>query len=188
MKRFTLLFALLLMVSGSLSAQKALRLYGSYAATDFEEQVEPAQAFGFGASFGSQFAALFEAGLEFNMLAQPWKFESTMDNYTLSTEYTNMMIGAYLKVDIPLVIIEPYVKGGIGYYMGKVTVNARDLSEDYDFKGAMGYSVGAGVDIFLGLYGEVVYHMVEQEFKDVEDADPFKYNNFALNVGWKFSF
>jgi hypothetical protein len=98
-----------------------------------------------------------------------------------------MMIGAYLKVDIPLVIIEPYVKGGIGYYMGKMTVNAGDLSEDYDFKGAMGYSVGAGVDIFLGLYGEVVYHMVEHEFKDIE-GDPFKYNNFALNVGWKFSF
>jgi hypothetical protein len=73
--------------------------------------------------------------------------------------------------------------------MGKMTLTHGDVSQDYDLKGAVGFSVGAGVDIFLGLYGEVVYHMVNQEFDEDEyDIGSFKYNNFALNVGWQFNF
>jgi hypothetical protein len=181
------------MLAASLSAQKVLRLHGTYAITDFEEEIttEPAKTFGFGASIGGKFASLFEVGVEFNMLAKPWEYDITDDYFgSLNAEYTNMMAGAYFQVDIPLVIIEPYARAGAGYYMGKMTLDYMDASNDYDFAGVFGYNLGAGIDLFGFLYAEVVYHFVDQKFKDEElmGDDTFRYNHIAANAGVKFTF
>lgn len=191
MKKLSLITAILMVMASALSAQTALRLYGVYTTTDFDEdmQSEAASTYGFGASLGGRFAGVLEAGIDFNMTATPWKFEQNSGFGTFTAEYTNMMAGAYLKAGIPLGIVEPYAKVGAGYYMGKATLSYAGESEDFDYKGVIGYSYGVGIDFGFGLYGEYILHKVDQMLDDTEIAtDTFQYNNNAINVGWKFTF
>jgi len=186
----TLSLTLIMAVSG-FAGEKVLGLNAGISNSAFEDQTEAASTLSFGASFGNKFAGLFEGGVEFNMLASPYELVNKTDHYKETLSITQTMVGVYAKVNIPLVIVNPYIKGGLGYYMGSMEYKLEEWGDtdktEKDFKGALGYNVGAGVETFLGIYGEVMFHIVEREL-DVEDAVSAAFNNVAVNVGYRFEF
>ena len=79
------------------------------------------------------------------------------------------------------------MRGGAAYYSGKWK---SDDSDDTNVKGSMGFNIGAGVDFLMGLYGEVVYHIVSHEL-DMENlpselSGSKGYNSVQVTVGYSF--
>jgi hypothetical protein len=105
---------------------------------------------------------------------------------TTEVKFSQSFYGAYVRwYVLPLPAITPYLRGGAAYYSGKWS-NGGDL----DMKGSIGFNIGAGVDFLMGLYGEVVYHIVSLE-PDIEnlpaDAAGSKgYNSIQVTVGYSF--
>ena len=60
-------------------------------------------------------------------------------------------------------------------------------SVDVDFDGAVGFNIGAGIGTESGLYGEFIFHIVTQEFKDDPTGTSFGVNNFGAHIGYSFS-
>ena len=69
----------------------------------------------------------------------------------------------------------------MGYYTGKLSGDG----DDVNMKGSMGFNIGAGVDLLMGLYGEVVYNIVSME-PDVEGGVSKKFNSVQVMVGYSF--
>lgn len=191
MRRLLITISIVAAMATSGFSSSALGLKVGYLATAFEDQDEAAQSLGFGVSYSAKKLELFDAGLEFNMLASPWEFTDKSEFYTQKYTFTQTMIGLFVKVDIPLVVLTPYVRAGLGYYMGKVEAEISEggqtMSAENDMKGALGYNLGAGVETFLGIYAEVIFHIVEREI-DVKDTEPFGANNVAANIGYRIEF
>ena len=192
MKSFVLILSLVLMLSVSgFAGEKFLGVKAGLASTSFEEQTEAASSLAIGVTLGTKVAPIIETGLEFSMLTSPWEFEETEFDYKMTARFTQTMVGVYAKVDLPLAVINPYVRAGLGYYMGKMEVEQSAFgtteSGSEDFKGAIGYNLGAGVTTFLGIYAEVVFHIVSREL-DVDGAEAFGANNVHINAGYQFVF
>jgi hypothetical protein len=187
MKIFSLTLILVLFAAFSVNAgDMVFGLNAGSAVTSFEGQTDAATSISFGAHVGNKVLPILETGLEFNMLASPWEFEADFLGQKMTQKVSQTLVGAYAKVAIPLVVVNPYVRAGIGYYMGNLEFSLNDYSEKADFKGAIGYSVGAGADLLLGFYAEVMYHIVSREL-DLEDAgDAADFNNLMINVGYNF--
>ena len=192
MKSLSVVLSLVLMLSFSaMAGEKILGVKAGLANTAFEDQEEAAGSLAIGATLGMKVAPIIETGLEFNMLTSPWEFEEKIDVSTYTMRVSQTMIGVYAKVDLPLAILNPYVRAGLGYYMGKMEMEAQEFGEtqsgEENFKGAIGYNLGAGVNTFLGIYAEVIYHIVEREL-DVDGVEAFGANNVHINVGYQFVF
>ena len=188
MKIFSfIVVALLLFSVSSFAGDTVLGLNVGTAITSFEGQTESASSFSFGAHLGKEVLPILETGLEFNMLASPWEFKGTSIAGETTVKISQTIIGAYAKVNIPLVVVNPYARAGIGYYMGNIEATAAGQTGKQDFKGAVGFNLGAGVNTFMGIYAELVYHIVSRTL-DVEGAEAVGYNNIMINAGYNFSF
>jgi len=173
-------------------AQFFLGVQGGIAGSAFSDDVtgdftdKSATGITVGACVGIDALPFIDAGVEYNMLVSPFKLEQEVLGETATIKISQNMVGAFARIYLPLVVIDPYARAGVGYYMGSSKYEAAGQTIDDKFKGAIGFNVGVGVSALFGLYGEFVYHIVSRELKDVEDAKSLGYNNWALTIGYTF--
>ncbi len=55
-----------------------------------------------------------------------------------------------------------------------------------EFKGVIGYYPSMGVKTSFGLYLEFMYHVLYRQLDD-EDADVYKYNNYMIVLGYRYT-
>ena len=129
------------------------------------------------------------AGLKFLMLSVEANYFQTAHNMHVSDvlafswedrEVEFSYIGLNLKYYFSLLLLQPYLTFGLGYY----TADIYEIDKDTD----RGYNLGAGVEISLGkkiaLLGEVRYHRIKLLIDDKE----FKVGDFSLSGGLNFYF
>jgi opacity protein-like surface antigen len=185
MRFHKLLFILVAILSVTVitQAQVYVGVQGGLGFSSFEDQDEGATAIPVAVTVGTDLLPIVDAGVEANFLASPYKFD-VVDAalQTTEVEINQTIFGAYVRwYVLPLPALSPYVKGGVGYYSGKWKSDAGDV----DLKSTVGFNIGAGVDLLMGLYGEVVYHIVSME-ADVSGAESMGYNSIQVQIGYSF--
>ena len=176
------LFLVMLFVIASLGqAQVIFGIQAGYTSSAFEDQESAASTFSGGAIIGTDIMPMIDVGLEYNLLLSPFEFEAAGTTAKISQNLLGLWARWYF---IPLPAASPYLRGGVGFYSGKTEFSG-NITGDVDFKSAVGFNIGAGVDLPMGLYGEFVYHIVSREL-DVEGAESGGANNWAISVGYSF--
>jgi opacity protein-like surface antigen len=89
-------------------------------------------------------------------------------------------LGANLRWIFPILVAQPYLTAGYGYY----TVDIHDIDKDHNG----GFNVGAGVEVMLGgkfsLSAEGRYHHVTLDIT----TESFKIGDFSLTGGFNIYF
>ena len=207
MKKLSLIFLALFLISGTAYSQ-SIGAFVGYGASAFDDADLDGNAgyipVGAHILFG---VAVFEIGAEINYAAVPFTFESQDEDIDMKKGELKMgqlYYGVLAKFKIGSGGgIWPYIRGGAGMYTGSLKAEFSDEYNKYlenlygqkgenqeqDFKSAFGFNVGAGAEIDFsnnnGLFAELVYHIVDREL-DVEGAESFKANNWAIHVGFHF--
>lgn len=195
--KLILVLVVLFAFAGLSQAQLSVAVHGSYNITSFEKQESAASGLGIGANLDFTALPILDVGAEFDYLVSPFKFEQSVtvlgSTVNSTNEFSQMLVGVYGKVYMPMLVIDPYARVGVGYYTGKIKAkgesNGQTLyDEEEKFKSKIGFNVGVGVSFLMGLYGEVVYHMVSREIDNPEvlNSGSFGYNYWAINVGYAF--
>ena len=169
-------------------AQVYLGVQGGMGFSSFDDVEKEATAIPLGITVGTDLMPIIDIGAEANFLASPYTFEE-VDPLTMETsesKFSQNFYGAYVRwYVLPLPAITPYIRGGVAYYSGKWSNGG-----DVDMKGSVGYNIGAGVDFLMGLYGEVVYHIVslEPDMENLPDelSGSKGYNSVQVTVGYSF--
>jgi Outer membrane protein beta-barrel domain len=154
----------------------------------FEDQDKTLTAIPAGGYFGVEVNENMEIGAEVNLTVK--NFEDSQDGITASMSQT--IIGAYLRYYFPAETVVPYIRAGVGYYLGAVEFSGENypdfLTNNFDYKGAVGFNIGAGIGTESGLYAEFIYHIVDQEIDtDLFETDAAGANNFGAHIGYSFS-
>jgi len=180
---FTVFVILLL---ASIGSAQSIGVFGGLTGSSFEDQTEAATGIEAGASFVIDALPIIEAGVEFSTFVSP--FETSVEAFGIKTTTTTnqTMFGVFGKFTFGLPALTPYARAGVGYYTGSVETKTPAGTVTTDFKNTLGFNVGAGVDTFIGLYGEFLYHIVSRE-ADAQNAQSFGANYWALRVGYYFS-
>ena len=186
MKHFTLIILCIILFS-SIGAAQSIGVFGGITGSSFEDQAEAATGIEAGASFVFDALPIVEAGVEFSTFVSP--FESSTEALGIKTTMTTnqTMYGVFGKFTFGLPALTPYARVGVGYYTGSVEVKTEPgVTTTTDFKNTLGFNVGAGVDTFIGLYGEFLYHIVSREL-DADNAASVGANYWGLRVGYTVS-
>jgi hypothetical protein len=175
------------LLAGGASAQTKLAAFVGYGQSAFEDQDDAAGYIPIGVQGLLELSPGLSAGVELNLAVVPftWTYEDFEDS---ETKVTQTVIAALAKYEIGQGRMRPHVRGGVGMYMGKLEYVDDpffgDAEEDY--KSAIGFNFGGGVTADWGYdrfwLAEFVYHVVSREL-DVEGADSFGANNWALQLG-----
>ena len=190
MKKVTVLLVLVFAAFFVTSAHAigSIGIQGGMASSSFEDQGSAASTFALGANFVFDMVPIVDVGAEFNTLLSPFEFEQEAFGQKITAKISQTYFGAFARFyPLPLPAIKPYVRAGVGYYSGKAELEGGGQSGSVDYKGTLGFNVGAGVKAIMGLYGEFVYHIVSREL-DVDSAESAGSNNWMIMVGYSFEF
>jgi len=182
--KITFFIILVLCFSQVSQAQLFFGVKGGLAASQFEDQEEAASNFVAGAAIGTDVMPMLDLGIEYEMLVSPFEMDFIPGS---SMKIKQSMVGVFGKLyplPVDLEIVDPYVRAGVGYYMGNLEV---ENVGDKDFKGAVGFNAGVGTDTILGLYVEAVFHIIKREFDDDDETiDLGGMNYLTVMVGFNF--
>ncbi len=170
------LFLLVTAIAGM--AQISIGVQAGYSVPDFEEHTAKSGGIPLGITVGTTIIPMLEVGAEVNMLVTPFVFD--VEYGTDDFEVNQTIFGVYGKYFIPLQVVDPYARLGIGYYTG----GWKEGSYDGNYDGAIGFSLGIGANTMFGVYGEFVYHTVSRK-GDWAGAKSAGANNWGIHVGYK---
>lgn len=184
--RYTLfLVSFLIFASGAFAqSNKSIGIHAGILFSAFEDQDETLNAVPVGGYFGMEVSDNMEVGVEANLTVV--NFEEDLGN-DVTFGITQTIIGAYLRYFFYSESMTPYVRAGAGYYLGEAELSGGGASGSVDFKGAVGFNVGAGIGTESGLYAEFLYHIVSRELDASPSGGSFSANNFGAHVGYAFS-
>ena len=157
----------------------------------FESGVEASSGFEVGAAFVFDALPIIEAGVEYSKSITPFEIKTKLQGQEFTQKSSQSMFGAFVRFSFSVPVVTPYIRAGAGYYTGSSETNLPDPLKDVagldtDYKSTLGFNVGAGVDTFIGLNAEFVYHIVSKEL-DITDAKSLGANYWGLRVGYYFS-
>ncbi|MCK4796972.1 MAG: hypothetical protein KAT05_06295 [Spirochaetes bacterium] len=196
MKIFTLSILSILLISTFGMAQ-SIGVFGGLTGSSFEENpvfesgLEASNGFEVGAAFVFDALPIIEAGVEYTKSVSPFEIKTKFQGIEFTQKNSQSMFGAFVKFNLSVPVVTPYLRAGAGYYSGSSETNLPDALKDVagldtDYKSTLGFNVGAGVDTFIGLNAEFVYHIVSKEL-DITDAKSLGANYWGLRVGYYFS-
>ena len=170
--------------------------------------ISQAQYIPVGAEISFDLPFLFTFGADVNFAAVPFTFDVNADiggqNMKVSElKVHQLMTGIFVKARLLPGPIVPYAKVGAGLISGNIDLNWTDefkqFASQYGFilndstiniKNAISVNIGAGVQINFGesggLFGELTYYFVQRE-ADIQGAQSFQANSYAILVGWQFN-
>jgi len=173
-----LFFILVMVITGM--AQITIGVQVGYSKSDFEEHEAVSGAIPLGITVGTTIIPALEFGGEVNTLISPFVFEEQYVTDDFKVNQT--IIGIYGKYFVPLQVVNPYARLGLGYYLG----GWEQGSYNGDYDGAVGFSLGVGANTMFGVYGEFVYHIVSRK-GDWAGAESMGANNWGIHVGYTFN-
>jgi opacity protein-like surface antigen len=210
MKTRNVLILLLAVFVGAGMAQSntSLGIYTGYTMTAFEDQDDAAGTLPVGVQLGFKVTPSFEVGLEASNALGGfiWKLDFFGIESESTFDYT--ILSAYGKYSLSQEKLAPYLKGGVGYFMGDVTTKVSYMGEEESATSkidpAIGFVLGGGVDFNKRFFAEFSYNLVSrksgEELSDEEDFEMMSasdedgsdeawgMNTWTVKVGYRFSF
>jgi hypothetical protein len=177
--RIGLALGIVLILALAVSAQQNLKLtaYSGYSMSAFENQGSAAGTIPLGLSLGFKATPALEIGGEFFYPLGGYEFESTQYDVKVKSTLNQMMAGAYGRYLLGSGNAKPFLKAGIGYYMGDAKVEATGYpSETEKIKSAVGFNVGGGLQLESGMSIGFVYNIITREESGM--------NTWAVLVGY----
>jgi hypothetical protein len=182
--RIGLVLGMVLVLAVAVSAQNntTLSVFAGYSMSAFQDQGSAAGTIPLGASIGFKTSPELEVGGEFFYPIGGYKFESTEFDVKVTTTFNQMMAGAYGKYLLGSGNTKPFVKAGVGYYMGDAKSEASGFpSVTSKIKAGVGFNVGGGIQMESGLSIGFTYNIVKREFTSGEKMGM---NTWAVLVGY----
>lgn len=205
MKRMGLLLLAALSVCSMSFAQgnTSLAVTSGYTMSAFEDQEDAAGTLPLGVQLGYMASPNLQVGAEVNYLLSGLTWKGEYAGFTLEQTFEQTIVSAYAKYFLGQGNVKPFVKGGVGYFMGNAKwVYKYDNEEDTDdmkIDPAIGFIVGAGVTLTPNIFVEFNYNLVSRKYAedDAADMDPyasanessdkFGMNTWSILVGYKFN-
>ncbi len=193
-----MILALVLMaVSSYGQSTNSLAVMAGYSMSAFEDQDDAAGTVPLGIQLGMMVSPNLQVGLEGNYLLGGFIWESKDEDYKLKTTFSQAIASAYAKLFLGQGSSKPFVKGGVGYFMGdvKATYEADGEEEDETYKidPAIGFIVGGGINLSPNLFIEFNYNLVNRQFKDdgdkmeEENSEKLGMNSWSVMLGYKLN-
>lgn len=157
--------------------------FTGYSMTSFEDQDDAAGTLPLGLAVGYKAAPAIEIGGEFMYPLGGYSWELDFFGETVTTTFNQMMIGAYGKYFIGTGNMKPFVKAGVGYFMGNAKSEGGGETMDFDVDGGIGFNFGGGVLLSQGFSVEFVYNMVSRKIEG--DDEKYGMNTWAVLVGYQ---
>ena len=164
--RIGLATGMALFLAATASAQYHLKVAAcaGYSLSAFEDQGSAAGAIPLGVSVGFDAAPALEVGGEFIYPLGGYQFESTQFDVKVKSTFNQMMAGAYGKYLLGSGNTRPFLKAGVGYYMGDAKVEPTGYpSATEKIKSAVGFNVGGGLQLESGISVGFTYNIVKRE-------------------------
>jgi len=136
-----LVLLVLFAFAGFAQAQLSVAVHGSYNISSFDNQESSASGLGLGANLDFTALPILDVGVEFDYMVSPFEFEGTILGRTVTEKYSQTLIGVCGKLYFPMVVVDPYARVGVGYYMGNYKLEADGESLiDESFKSKIGFN------------------------------------------------
>jgi len=164
--RIGLVLGMVLVLATAVSAQNnlTLSLHAGYSMTAFEDQGSAAGTIPLGVSVGFKATPELAVGGEFIYPLGGYKFESTEFDVKVTSTFNQMMAGAFGKYSLGSGSAKPFLKAGVGYYMGDAKIEAKGFpTETGKIKAAVGFNVGGGIQLESGMSIGFSYNIVKRE-------------------------
>ena len=190
---------------GMAQTNNTFSIYTGYTMSAFEDQEEAAGTFPLGIQFGFNVAPNVEVGLEaFNAIGG-YKFEEDFFSVETETAFNSTIISGYGKYYISQASLSPFIKAGVGYFLGdasvKISYMDEEQKEDMKIDPAIGFILGAGVDFNKNFFAEFNYNIVSRKSGEDSDEGDFELkksaakdesedswgmNTWTIKVGYRF--
>jgi opacity protein-like surface antigen len=202
MKRSGMLFLVVLLstAAGFSQSNTSLAIITGYTMSAFEGQEDAAGTLPLGLQLGYMAGPNVQVGAEVNNLLGGLTWEAKDTDFTLQTTFNQTIISAYAKFFLGQGHVKPFVKGGLGYFLGDADVVFKYAGEETKDKlkidPAIGFIVGGGVTLTPKLFLEFNYNIVSRQAADsgsdgfaMEDSANEKsgMNTWSVLVGYKFN-
>ena len=176
--RIGLVLGMVLILAAAASAQNLkLTAYAGYSMSAFENQGSAAGTIPLGLSLGFKAAPALEVGGEFFYPVGGYQFELKEATAKVTTTFNQMMAGGYGRYVLGSGHTKPFLKAGIGYYMGDVKFEVEGGESDTaKLDGAIGFNIGGGILMQSGLSLGFTYNIVTREKAGM--------NTWAILVGY----
>ena len=181
-KAIVICVVVLFAAAGFAQQKLVVSALAGYSMTAFEDQEKAVSSIVVGAALGYKVMPALHIGAEF---IYPFGYKDKDEEFGVEIEGTvnQMLIGAFAKYFFGSGGIMPFIKGGVGYYMGNAKWEGGGQSGDLDIDPKIGFNFGAGALHSSGFFAEFVYHIVTRTFEGVDEG--MGMNTWAAMVGYQ---
>ncbi len=203
MKKISLvLLAVLSTLSVAFAQGTSVAVISGYTMSAFEDQEDAAGTLPVGVQLGYKASPNLQVGLEVNHLLGGLTWQGEFLGATLDQTFNQTIISAYAKYFLGEGTVKPFVKGGVGYFMGDLKqvykYNGEEDTDDIKIDPAIGFIVGGGVTLTRSIFVEFNYNLVSRKFAkesssdlmssaSSEESEKFGMNTWSILVGYKFN-
>ena len=182
-KLLILPIVLLFTVAGLAQSNVALSLHTGYtmsAFSEFEEKglVDDAPLIGF--NVGYELLKGLELGGGFNYVIGGFKFEMEDDEGSFTLKWEYILIGLYGKYSLNSGSFNPFVKVGVGYFLGDNIIELEGVENSFEVDNGIGFIFGGGIQHSSGIFAEFNYNIVTRNYFN----EDFDMNTWAVFIGY----
>jgi hypothetical protein len=154
----------MLAVAGFARQNLKVTLLTGYTLSAFENQGSAAGTIPIAVSIGVKTNPALEVGGEFVYPLGGYRFEIQDSDPKVTNTINQMTAGAYGKYLLSARRARPFLKAGIGYYMGDTKSETEGGgNETTQMDGGIGFNVGGGIQFRRGLSLGFTYNIVTRE-------------------------
>jgi hypothetical protein len=199
MKRFGLLALVVLLtaVAGYSQSNTSVAVVTGYTMSAFEDQEDAAGTLPVGVQLGYKASPNLQVGVGFTTLLGGLTWEATDMDYKVTTTFNQSIISAYAKYFLGEGQIKPFIKGGVGYFMGNADVEVEYAGEKAKdtakIDPAIGFIVGGGLTLNKNIFAEFNYNLVSRKAADSGDEfdsssnDSMGMNTWSVLIGYQIN-
>lgn len=210
MKTRNAMILLLVVLAGAGLAQssKTLGIYTGYTMSAFEDQGDAAGTLPVGVQLGFKVAPQVEVGFEAANALGGFTWKGDVLGMETESTFNYTLLSAYGKYSFSQENLAPYVKGGIGYFLGDVKTKVSFMGEEESVTSkidpGIGFVLGGGVDFNKRFFAEFSYNIVSRKSGEETDGsdefemaaaddsgssnDSWGMNTWVAKIGYRFTF
>lgn len=200
MKRNGILFLVMFVMAGVSFSQgnTSLAITTGYTMSAYEDQEDAAGTLPIGLQLGYTASPNLQIGLEVNNALAGFTWQLKDESINIESTFNQTIIGAYGKYFLGSGNVKPFVKGGVGYFLGdnetKVEILDESSTQKVKIDPAVGFTVGGGVSLTKKLFLEFNYNIVSRKAVESSDDDELidvssekaGMNTWSVLVGYTF--
>jgi opacity protein-like surface antigen len=176
----------------------SLAITTGYTMSAYEDQEDAAGTLPIGLQLGYTASPNLQIGLEVNNALAGFTWQLKDESINIESTFNQTIIGAYGKYFLGSGNVKPFVKGGVGYFLGdnetKVEILDESSTQKVKIDPAVGFTVGGGVSLTKKLFLEFNYNIVSRKAVESSDDDELidvssekaGMNTWSVLVGYTF--